>query len=104
MPLYRPATEKELKLCPGNWKHGSFFTTLMTQGSFYLPWAEKKFTAAGGKIHKRLVDNLASLSTEYDIIVNCSGLGARYLANDNQVVPIRGQVIKVREAFKKNTN
>lgn len=32
----------------------------------------------------------------YDLIINCTGLGARDLANDEHVVPVRGQVIRVR--------
>lgn len=35
-------------------------------------------------------------SKEYDAIFNCTGLGAQKLCNDNKIVPIRGQIIKVR--------
>lgn len=41
------------------------------------------------------IDNLSSLASEYDVIVNCTGLGAKYLCNDRKLVPIRGQVLKV---------
>lgn len=33
---------------------------------------------------------------DYDLIMNCSGFGARELCNDRHMVPIRGQVTKVR--------
>lgn len=39
VPLYRRATDKELKLCPGNWKYGSYFTTLIIECTKFLPWS-----------------------------------------------------------------
>lgn len=42
------------------------------------------------------VDNLKEFSgKKYDIVFNCTGLGAQKLCNDKKIVPIRGQVIKV---------
>ena len=41
---------------------------------------------------ERKVDSLASLGEEYMVVVNCSGLGARYLCGDKSVLPLRGQV------------
>lgn len=41
-PTYRDATDDELTLCkgaPNGWKYGSFFTTLLTDTSYFLPWA-----------------------------------------------------------------
>lgn len=38
---------------------------------------------------------LGDLKSQYDIIVNCTGFGARKLCNDLKIIPIRGQVIKV---------
>jgi len=36
------------------------------------------------------------LCEEFDLVVNCTGLGAEELAGDASLVPVRGQVIKVR--------
>ncbi|XP_030765616.1 D-aspartate oxidase [Sitophilus oryzae] len=94
-PVYRAATEKELKLCPGNWKYGSFFTTVLTQSSYYIPWAINKFKSNNGKIIQKKIESLQEVGS-YDVVVNCTGLGSRFLCNDYQVVPIRGQVIKVK--------
>lgn len=41
-PTYRRATDEELQLCPGGWKYGSYFTTLLTDTSRFLPWAMEK--------------------------------------------------------------
>jgi D-aspartate oxidase len=45
---------------------------------------------------KKTVTNFQELEYDFDIVMNCTGLGAKYLCSDNKVVPIRGQVIKVR--------
>lgn len=50
---------------------------------------------AGGNIKQHKIDSFSSLRTEYKVIVNCCGLGAKFLCDDNKLVPIRGQVIKV---------
>lgn len=95
-PVYRQATKEELNLCPGQWKYGSYYLTLLTQSSFYLPWGIDKFLARGGKLIREKVDSLENLGLKYDTVVNCSGLGARFLCNDRHMVPVRGQVIKVK--------
>ena len=95
MPVYRRATEEELKICPGDRKYGSFFTTTVTECGLYLPWATKKFIAGGGHVINRKVKSFTDLYGSFDIIVNCCGLEAKELCNDRKVVPIRGQVLKV---------
>lgn len=42
LPLYRQCTEDELKLCPGDWKYGSFYTTLLTDPRLYQEWAKQR--------------------------------------------------------------
>ena len=42
LPIYRPATADELKICPGDWKYGAFFTTLVIESGYHLPWLSKK--------------------------------------------------------------
>ena len=34
-------------------------------------------------------------NTEYDIVFNCLGIGAKEFCNDKLIVPIRGQMIRV---------
>ena len=44
---------------------------------------------------QRKINNLSELSDNYDIIINCTGLGARELVGDLSVYPVRGQIIEV---------
>eukprot|EP00057_Strongylocentrotus_purpuratus_P004128 XP_003728090.1 PREDICTED: D-aspartate oxidase isoform X1 [Strongylocentrotus purpuratus] len=55
----------------------------------------EKFLKNGGTMIQRMVDSFAELSGQYDVIVNCTGIGSRFLANDDSVEPVRGQVMKV---------
>lgn len=62
-----------------------------------LPYLFKRFTAAGGKFIQRSISSIEKLADEddYDVVINCTGLGAKKLVNDNEVKPVRGQVIRV---------
>ena len=68
------------------------FKTFVIEGKKYLPWLVKKFRALGGLILKHKVDSLQELG-DYDVIINCTGLGARELVGDKSVYPIRGQTV-----------
>lgn len=48
---------------------------------------------------KRKLESLEELYGEYDIVFNCTGLGAGLLCKDLDVLPIRGQVIRVKYFF-----
>ena len=38
------------------------------------------------------------LHRDYDVVVNCSGMRARWLCDDRKMVPVRGQILKVSHA------
>ncbi|KAL3285128.1 hypothetical protein HHI36_019252 [Cryptolaemus montrouzieri] len=93
--IHRPVTDEELAMCPGKWKYGCYFDTLLTDPSRYLNWALNKAKSDGVKIQQKKVKAFSDLGNEYNVIVNCTGLGGRVLCCDRKVFPIRGQVAKV---------
>ncbi|XP_031630993.1 D-aspartate oxidase [Contarinia nasturtii] len=102
LPLYRPCTEEELSICPGDWKYGSFFTTVLTECRLWQSWAQRKFEQNNGKVVQKQITKLTEFNgKKYDAVFNCTGLGAQKLCNDVKVVPIRGQIIKVRAPWVK---
>lgn len=64
----------------------------------YMPYLVKCFNALGGKIEilREELATLSELGAAHPLIINCTGLGARKLANDPAVFPIRGQVIRTK--------
>ena len=72
-----------------------FGSTFFIKGNKYLPWMMKMIRKHGGLILKQKVENLAEL-TSYDIVINCTGLGARELVQDDKVFPTRGQIVVVQ--------
>ena len=69
---------------------------LAVDGKKYLPFLAEWFRRLGGLMEKRKVHRLTELVGYYDVIVNCSGLGARDLVGDKEVYPIRGQIVVAR--------
>lgn len=60
----------------------------------YLRWLAGRVEDLGGTITRM---NLAALPEGADLVVNCSGLGARWLAGDPEVAPVQGQVVVVEQ-------
>jgi hypothetical protein len=49
----------------------------------YMPWLETELLAAGGRfVRQRITDVQKELAADYDLVVNCTGLGARELMGD----------------------
>lgn len=74
----------------------AFWATLpLVEMPVYLDYLAGRLAASGGWIELRAVDSLAELAAEVPLIVNCAGLGARELTDDNSVTPVRGQHVVV---------
>lgn len=98
---FRYMTDHELKRFPDH-KFGQAFTTLKCECLSYLPWLEQRFIAVGGQIIHEKVTDLHKLALNYDAIINCSGLGSRALLKDEEVYPVRGQILKLHAPWLKN--
>ena len=72
---------------------GLRFTAPAIDMSIHLPWLVARLRGLGGAIERRAVGSLDEL--EADAVVNCAGLGARELADDSTVIPVRGQIVRV---------
>lgn len=88
-------TEKTLKLFGHDGKEGFQYVTIYAMPSKMLPFLMKKFEARGGQVVKAKIDNLDEIPVPFDVVVNCTGIGAHDLVKDSNVTPVRGQVVKV---------
>jgi D-amino-acid oxidase len=61
----------------------------------YLEYLERRLLRTGARIARGTVTSLEGAAPTNAMVVNCAGLGARDLAGDTDVVPIRGQLVVV---------
>jgi D-amino-acid oxidase len=61
--------------------------------TIYLDYLARRFGDAGGEIHpNRRFIQLEDVDRSFDLIINCTGVGARMLVQDSDLEPHRGQV------------
>ena len=61
--------------------------------TIYLDYLAGRFREAGGELRPNMCfANLEEIDPGFDLIINCSGIGARTLVRDSDVEPHRGQV------------
>jgi len=61
----------------------------------YLQYLHDQFVDNGGEIKQQEIKMLDELKYDHPLIVNCTGVWAKQLADDPTVFPIRGQTIVV---------
>ncbi|CAD7011729.1 unnamed protein product [Ceratitis capitata] len=77
---------------------GMHFITYTSEPVKLLPYLMKRFQANGGKIVQQKVENLQEFiaKSNYDVIINCTGLGSRECVQDVGMFPVRGQVTRIK--------
>jgi D-amino-acid oxidase len=61
--------------------------------TIYLDYLAKRFQDAGGLITPNArFEKLEDVFPEFDLVINCAGIGARELVHDDDLEPHRGQV------------
>ncbi len=79
------------ELLPG-WAGGFRCVVPVVDMGRYLPYLAGRLADAGGAVEIHRVGAFTDLGRR-SVVVNCTGLGARDLAGDRSLVPIRGQVV-----------
>ncbi len=69
------------------------FVTMLVEPPIYLTALTRDFLLAGGKVVVREFPDVPSVLTlPEQVIMNCTGLGARALFGDQELTPIKGQL------------
>jgi len=76
---------------PGEYIFGWEFEVPVIEMQKYMPWLESRVLSLGASIEEGSIHKIDDVSE--NIVINCTGLGARDMCNDMQLVPVRGQVI-----------
>ncbi len=101
IPFCKRIDERDL---PRGVRGGYLIDAPIIAPPIYLDYLQSQFESAGGTVETRALQSLDEVAEEATVIVNCSGVGARDLAGDESVYPIRGQTMlvaapQIREGF-----
>lgn len=78
-----------------DYKSGSRSIGFACEVKRYLPFLMERFKNIGGTIIRQHVESFDDLCEDYDVIINCTGVNAANLTNDPEIIPIRGQSVRV---------
>lgn len=81
--------------CPEPYKSGVYAPLLIMAVDRYVAYLMARLKEAGGVYSIRDVSNADELS-DYDAVINCTGIYARDFCSDEKVYPARGQVVVVK--------
>jgi len=73
---------------------GWTFVTPVLEMPVYLRWLTGRVEALGGVLTRMALNGLPDRA---EVVVDATGLGARLMADDSSVVPVRGQVVYVEQ-------
>jgi len=79
---------------PKDFKLGFEVLVPFIESSLFLIFLEKELEKLNGKIVQKKINSFSDLDETIPII-NCSGLGAIELCNDNKLFPVKGQIVTV---------
>ncbi|HLL83248.1 MAG TPA: FAD-dependent oxidoreductase [Longimicrobium sp.] len=94
LPGFRRAGPAEL---PPGFADGYAFDAPVVEMPRYLDFLVRRFGALGGRMEAREVRSVPAELQRRDVVVNCTGLGARELVGDTALRPIRGQILRVAQ-------
>lgn len=72
---------------------GFSLRTPLMDTTIYLDYLAARFRKAGGEINANVCfEELEDVDAEFELVINCAGIGARHLVPDADLEPHRGQV------------
>ena len=77
----------------GSFKSGFTLRAPLTDTTIYLDYLAARFLKAGSEINTNVrFQELEDVDPQFDLVINCAGIGARGLVHDVDLEPHRGQV------------
>ncbi|HSX18571.1 MAG TPA: FAD-dependent oxidoreductase [Candidatus Saccharimonadales bacterium] len=90
---FKRAAKEDL---PPGYIDGFEIEGVLMDSSIYVGYLINELKSLGGEIIQKNVESINAAFEDYDIVVNCTGLGSRDLFGDKSVYPVRGQMIRVK--------
>jgi D-amino-acid oxidase len=89
----RPVIASEVEGFRGSFKSGFTLPAPLTDTTIYLDYLAARFLKAGGEINANVrFQELEDVDQQFELVINCAGIGARELVHDVDLEPHRGQV------------
>lgn len=76
---------------------GYALTVPLTDTTIYLDYLTDRFRNANGTIQSTHIGKLEEIPRDFELMINCAGIGARELVHDPLLEPHRGQVAIVEK-------
>jgi D-amino-acid oxidase len=80
---------------PSVFTSGFALTVPLTDTTVYLDYLATRFRKTGGTVRSTHITKVEEIPHDFDLIINCAGIGARELVHDSELEPHRGQVVVV---------
>jgi D-amino-acid oxidase len=100
-PWWRPTVPELGRVAgdrlPAGYLDGYSLTVPIVDMALHLAWLLDRLRAGGARIATRRLTSLKAALAGVEAVVNCAGLGARELAGDHTLSPVRGQIIVVEQ-------
>jgi D-amino-acid oxidase len=89
---------RETVVVRGGYDGGWTFTAPVVEMPLYLDWLAGRVLELGGSLTRLNLHGLpVTGGGGPDVVVDCSGIGAKFLADDPSVHPVQGQVVLVEQ-------
>ena len=95
------AAEKKVLNIPQD-KNAWSYSTFTMPCTPFLGWQMEQFKNNGGTVVKRKLNSLQEVEGDYNVVVNCTGLGSKELVKDHKMYAVRGQVAVLRAPWVKH--
>ena len=80
---------------PASYVGGFEFDVPVVEMPKFLPWLVDACKSRGVTFERRKLDRVEDARAP--LVINCAGLGARDMFDDDEIVPIRGQVVYIKQ-------
>jgi D-amino-acid oxidase len=92
-PVISTEVEKSLNVSASVFSSGFSLTVPLMDTTIYLDYLADRFQKAAGEIGESVrFEKLDEVDPKFDLVINCTGIGARELVHDVDLEPHRGQV------------
>jgi D-amino-acid oxidase len=98
-PWWAPAVPRLGRVTdlPPGYADGYEFAAPVVRMPQYLPWLLDELATEAVRFRARTLTDLGPARDAADVVVNCTGLGARSLVGDGELTAVRGQVVRVAD-------